>query len=42
MKYEGYPFRLTAGLRRYDDLRTAAGDVGQVAIFGDGWAVDPR
>ncbi len=35
------PFRLTAGLRRYDDLRTAAGDVGQVAIGVDGSTVEP-
>ena len=34
-------FGHTAGLRRYDDLRTAAGDVGQVAICVVGSAVEP-
>jgi hypothetical protein len=35
------PFRLAAGLRRYNALRTAAGDVGQVAICVVGSAVEP-
>lgn len=35
------PFRLTTSFSQPNGLRTAAGNVGQVAICVDGWAVEP-
>ncbi len=36
----GDRFGLAAGLRRYDDLRTSAYDVGQVVLHEDGPTVE--